>query len=197
MSARVLFEKIPTEQLTPDPREVAARMGAGHDFTNDTVEHCAAMLRAVLDCRYCAVRVKVKYPAEDVSDLGFGELKSHALYRNLAGCEEAFVFAVTTGIGVDRLLTRLSHFSAAEHFMTDALSSAYAEAACDYADAALRGALKCRPRFSPGYGDLPLDVQPGLLAFTNASRLLGITLGKTLLMSPVKSITAIMGILSE
>lgn len=52
-----------------------------------------------------------------------------------------------------------------------------------------------RPRFSPGYGDLPLALQPDLLNFLNAQRWVGITVGKTLLMSPMKSVTAIMGIL--
>ena len=51
-----------------------------------------------------------------------------------------------------------------------------------------------RPRFSPGYGDLPLDFQKEFLKITDASRKLGISLNDSLLMSPSKSVTAIIGI---
>ncbi|MBR3258643.1 MAG: vitamin B12 dependent methionine synthase, partial [Eggerthellaceae bacterium] len=46
----------------------------------------------------------------------------------------------------------------------------------------------------PGYGDLPLEVQPDLLGLLDASRRLGITLSDSLLMSPTKSVTAIVGL---
>ncbi|HQE70821.1 MAG TPA: hypothetical protein PK071_06860, partial [Atopobiaceae bacterium] len=48
--------------------------------------------------------------------------------------------------------------------------------------------------FSPGYGDLPLAVQPVLLSSVDAQRRLGISLTDTLLMVPTKSITAVTGI---
>ena len=52
-------------------------------------------------------------------------------------------------------------------------------------------------RCSPGYGDLPLSLQPHLLSALNANKLLHITLSDTLLMIPQKSITAIVGIRSD
>lgn len=188
------FAVIPAESLKTDPWEVAARLKVSRDFSLDAVGECDAELRRVLDCRYSAVRVPVLRPGEEQLDLGFGSFHSHDLTRNLTGCEEAFLFAVTVGHGADRLIRRLSVTSPARHFITDALASAYAEAACDVADRALRQGLRCATRFSPGYGDLPLTVQPGLLQAVNAERLLNITLGATLLMSPSKSITAVMGI---
>ena len=61
------------------------------------------------------------------------------------------------------------------------------------AEAAARG-LHCGTRFSPGYGDLPLSTQPVLLGALDAGRLLGITLSPALLMSPTKSVTAVVGL---
>ena len=54
--------------------------------------------------------------------------------------------------------------------------------------------LFTRPRFSPGYGDLPLDVQSPLLALTDATRRLGVTLSESNLMNPLKSVTAVIGL---
>ena len=53
-----------------------------------------------------------------------------------------------------------------------------------------------RPRFSPGYGDFPLDCQPALLAGLDAGKRIGITLTDSLLMAPSKSVTAVMGVAS-
>jgi len=138
--------------------------------------------------------VNVNYPGEGVIDLGFGEFKSIDLYKNLGGAKEAFIFAVTIGMGVDRHLMKLYSLSAAEHFISDGIASAMAEAACDKVNEILAEGLNVRQRFSPGYGDFPLELQPKVLESVNAGRLLGITLSNSLLMTPKKSITAVMGI---
>ena len=122
---------------------------------------------------------------------------SATLIKNLQGCREVFVFAVTLGLGVDRLLTQLSLVSPSKHFITDALASAMAEAAADKAEEIIKGTLACRPRFSPGFGDLSIELQPRILNLLNAQRLLGITTNNSLLMSPGKSVTAIMGIKND
>ena len=102
--------------------------------------------------------------------------------------------AFTTGLGVDRLLAGLNVTSQAEHFMTDALASAAVESFCYYVCDRLCMESDCPPRFSPGFGDLPLTFQEPLLRRLDAFQNLGITLNKAFLMTPVKSITAIMGI---
>jgi cobalamin-dependent methionine synthase I len=49
-------------------------------------------------------------------------------------------------------------------------------------------------RFSPGYGDLPLNVQAKFLEIMQASKKLGIYLNESDLMIPRKSVTAILGV---
>lgn len=197
MEQGFVYGKLEQEAIVLNPKEAAARLKTDQGFTNPLIQNCEAELRKVLDCRYAAAKVPVSFPKEDVVDLGAFQAESHSLYRNLTGCSEAFLFAVTLGIGVERLLNRLSMLSGAEFFVTDALASAMAEAACDAAEKKIQGGRRCRPRFSPGYGDLSLEVQPALLKEVQGQKLLGITLGATLLMSPMKSITAIMGVYDE
>lgn len=191
------YAEIPTEKLLFNPNEAAVRLGIPREFTDKEIDICDDLLRSELKARYASIRLGFVCPSEGRIVFDFGEWESRDLYRNLKGCCEVYLFAVTLGHGVDRLLQRLSVLSVSRHFITDALASAYAEAACDYAEKVIKGNLVCRPRFSPGYGDLRVSVQPQILQELDAQRLLNITLGRTLLMSPTKSITAIMGIKNE
>ncbi len=189
----VFTGRIEREAMALNPREAALRLGCPAD-TVAIADECLAALRQAVLCRYAYCRLPVTHPQDGVTDLGFGALPSSDLIKNLQDCREAFLFAVTLGAGVDRLLLRLSRLSPARHFVTDALASALAEAACDLAEEAITEGVPCRPRYSPGYGDLSLAVQPAILSALNAEKLLGITLSDTFLMSPAKSITCIIGI---
>ena len=53
--------------------------------------------------------------------------------------------------------------------------------------------IPLRPRFSPGYGDLPLAMQREIFAALPLEKALGLTLGENLLMTPTKTVTAIAG----
>lgn len=193
MTEPVFSAGMEADLLHLNPREAAMRLGCPSDAVAAS-EDCLEELRRVIRCRYAYCRLPVRHPAESVTDLGFGSLTSVDLIKNLRSCQEAFLLAVTLGAGVDRLLLRLSRLSPARHFVTDALASALAEAACDRAEADMKRAIPCYPRYSPGYGDLSLAVQPAVLARLNAEKLLGITLSSTNIMSPSKSITCIIGI---
>ena len=125
--------------------------------------------------------------------------RSVNLARALAGCERAIIFAATIGVGFDRLIRRGERTDAALGTMLHALGAERVEAVCDafcaeVAREAAEADEEARPRFSPGYGDLPLEVQPALLGLLDAPRRLGITLNESLLMSPTKSVTAIIGL---
>ena len=50
-----------------------------------------------------------------------------------------------------------------------------------------------KPRFSPGYGDLSLEVQKEIFSLLDCPRKIGVSLGDSLLMTPSKSVTAIIG----
>ncbi|MBR6682624.1 MAG: hypothetical protein IKL40_06540 [Clostridia bacterium] len=187
---------VDAKNVAINENEIAQRMSTERGYTNDVIERCEKVLRENVRCRYSAVRTDILCEGNSI-DFGFMKTESSDLAKNLQGCEEAFVMTMTLGIDVDRLLTKLSATSASEHYITDALSSALAEAVCDYAENRLKGDTLCRPRFSPGYGDLPLDIQKDVLNVVSAEKLLGITLSETNLMIPQKSITAIIGIIKN
>ena len=108
------------------------------------------------------------------------------------------LFAATVGLELDRRIAREGRLSPARGLLLQALGAERIEALCDAFCQAMEESLACqglfpRPRFSPGYGDLPLECQAPLLQALDASRQIGVALNGSLLMSPSKSVTAIQG----
>lgn len=119
--------------------------------------------------------------------------------RLLEHSDRCFLIAATIGGEVDRLISRRQSTNMAEAVLMDAIATAAIEALCDEIEAKLREQVEQQGlmltwRFSCGYGDLPLDLQPTFLTVLNASRRAGITCTASHLMVPTKSVTAVMGI---
>ena len=55
----------------------------------------------------------------------------------------------------------------------------------------LRTGESIRPRRSPGYGELPLELSREILTKLDATRRLGVSLTESLLLVPTKSVTAL------
>ena len=83
--------------------------------------------------------------------------------------------------------------------MLQALGSERVESLCNAfnKDIATKMSLENKtlaPRFSPGYGDLPLSLQTDIFKALNCTSKIGINLNSNLFMTPSKSVTAIIGI---
>ena len=185
---------VETEKIAINKNESAVRLKIPRSYTDEAITRCESNLRRVLNLKYAYTKVSVEIKSDNICDLGFGEIESRDLVKALSGCKQAYILGVTIGIDADRLISRLSITSPAESFITDELASAAAESLCDYADNLLRGTGEKPFRYAPGYGDMPLSYQPAVLEALNADYTLGITLNSSSLMTPMKSITAIMGI---
>ena len=127
------------------------------------------------------------------------EVVSARLSAHLAGCGEVYLLAATLGIGTDRLLERLAVTDVSLAVMVQACAAALLESWCDeYQSRIAAGVagegLFLRPRFSPGYGDFPLDAQPALLSILEAGKRIGLTATGANMLSPTKSVTAVIGL---
>lgn len=117
--------------------------------------------------------------------------------KMLSGCDSAVLLACTLGAGFDALLRAEQVRDMSDAAVLDALGSAFVEAGCDGAEREIAGRLPGKfltDRFSPGYGDLPLALQPELCALLDAPRRLGLTVTDSLLLNPCKSVTAVIGL---
>lgn len=126
-------------------------------------------------------------------------LKSAALFKNLKCSDSAIVFSLTLGIGIDYLIAKYSATKPASAFCINAIATALIEEYADIFCLEIKECLKpeklfLMPRFSPGYADFDLKNQNLFIKLTNAEKLCGINLTQGFMMTPSKSITAIMGI---
>ena len=133
-------------------------------------------------------------------DIQIGSLRffSRQLSRNLRGCSRVVLMAATIGPGADFLIRRSEAVSMLDAAIFQAAGAAMAESWCDEVNQRIIAAMKeqrlfPRPRFSPGYGDVPLDLQKDFSALLQMPQTCGISLTDTLLMVPSKSVTAFIG----
>ena len=131
-------------------------------------------------------------------DLPGCSFNSADLGRNLRGCSTVALMAATIGPGVDYLIRRAEAVSMLDAAIYQAAGAAMVEAWCDdinqrIVDVMRQRSLYARPRFSPGYGDVPLALQRDFSRLLNMPASCGISLTDTLLMVPSKSVTAFIG----
>lgn len=124
-------------------------------------------------------------------------LRGKDISEHLNGCFGTALLCATLGDGVDKLLRTVQAEDMAKALTVDAFASAAVEQVCDIAEKEIgeRFADKFTTwRFSPGYGDFPLECQGDFLAAVNAMRTVGVCVTDGGLLTPTKSVTAVIGI---
>lgn len=128
-------------------------------------------------------------------------LEGNSIATHLRGAHFAACFAATLGLASERALHSLGATNPLDAILYDACCNALIEAVAqaaqeDIAAEAEKAGLFARMRFSPGYGDLPLAVQPRFIEALDAQKLLGLSVNSSLLLVPAKSVTAVVGLFS-
>jgi len=124
--------------------------------------------------------------------------KSKNLSALLRGCESIVLFAVTIGIELDRRIAKYSRLSPSKALLLQAIGAERVEALADkFCDEYENNGCVQTRRYSPGYGDLPLEAQTELVRLLECEKRIGVTLNESLMMSPSKSVTAIFGLRRE
>ncbi|MGN1030433.1 MAG: methionine synthase [Butyricicoccaceae bacterium] len=126
-------------------------------------------------------------------------LSGKDIYRHLHGCPETYVLCATLGAAVDREIRRVERRSMLDALALDAAAGEGIEAVCDAAEEEIRAKEAARGRFvtgrfSPGYGDFPITVQPQVLAVCDAARRIGLSVTENNILVPRKSVTALLGV---
>lgn len=166
--------------------------------TLGAAEQAARDVRAICRPRY-VYRLFAVARGDDALALPDGNviLPGRMARTMLADCGEAVALICTLGAQFDRELMMAQARDMARAVLLDACGSAYVEEGCDRAEkeiAARCPGLFLTDRFSPGYGDLPLNVQPALLRAVDGERRLGVTVKDSCMLSPVKTVTAVIGL---
>ncbi len=162
------------------------------------VNECLSEALAEISYKVCYTELPIRHMGACI-DLSFTKTESCSLSHALSGCASIVLFAATLGVGADRLIMRYSSRNPARALILDAIFTERIEALCDAfcsdikAEKAKEGKKTC-PRFSAGYGDFPLEAQRAVFAALSPEKHIGLSLSETLLMTPTKSVTALIGI---
>ena len=158
------------------------------------IDECLLETANIFRFNVCYSIFPVKIIENEV-DLGFSKITSKNLAENLTGCDSAIVFCSTIGLGIDRLIAKYGVISPAKALIFQAIGAERIESLCNlFNEEMLKEYKGLKPRFSPGYGDLDLSFQSEIFRALDCSKKIGVTLTNEFLMSPSKSVTAIIGI---
>ena len=184
-------------------REILRYMGCCEETADisELIDHCLTLCDGAFTGRvaFSEFDISLNYP---IFDLGFSILQSRDLVKNLEGCERIILFCATVGHTIDRLIAKNSRLSPAKALCLQAIGAEAIEALCesfcsDMAREYSEKGYSLRPRFSAGYGDLPLELQRDIFNTLECEKRIGVTLNESLLMSPSKSVTAIIGLKTD
>lgn len=194
-------------ELRPDRKEIIRYLGY-RGVTPDEemlkeIDLCVGELNAVVTPRFVYEKFDLTSAGTENGQerLCFAgiEICSRDLSVNLQGCTGVYLMAVTLGPGPDLLVRRASIGRMSRAVIFQAAAAAMTETWCDLVNERIRkeaerDGLYTRPRYSPGYGDLPLTLQKEISRILNMPKEIGVSLTDTLLMTPSKSVTALIGV---
>ena len=114
--------------------------------------------------------------------------------------EKVVLIAATLGIYVDKLIRKWQITDMAQAVVIDAMASVAIEQFMDKIELELSkrySGYHFTNRFSPGYGDYPLEKQKEIIKLLNTEKKLGLNLTESLMLNPTKSVTAVIGMGKE
>jgi Methionine synthase I, cobalamin-binding domain len=189
-------------------REIYRYLGYGARIPDDSIQN---LIIEVLDALLCVIKprniYKVFHSSISESQVVLEKsgrilvFESKNLADNLAQCNTVVLLAATLGIEADKLLQRYEILHMTKAAIVQACGAACIEAYCNILQEQILDELSkkgtklfLRPRFSPGYGDLPLQYQRMIFQELECTKRIGITLTDSLLMYPTKSVSALIGL---
>ena len=124
-------------------------------------------------------------------------MRGRDIASHLEGCDSAVLMCATLGAEVDRLIRIAQISDMARAVVLDSLASVAIEQVCCRVDEMLAQFMPDKHmtfRFSPGYGDYPIELQKYFLHTLDSARKIGLSTNDSYLLVPAKSVTAVAGI---
>ncbi len=183
-----------------DKGEIRRYAGAPKDFSDldKLIDECIGEIKEASLGKVCYRELPLIFDGKTL-DLSFAKTESRDLAKNLDSCESIVLFGATVGFEIDRLISKYTRVYPLKALVLQAIGAERIERLCDefsheIASKKAKEGKTCRPRFSPGYGDLPIELQREIFSSLDCQRKIGLTLNASMLMSPTKSVSAIIGV---
>jgi len=138
-----------------------------------------------------------KFPLEGRQIAGTDILLAGSDIFKFLGCaQEVIIFAATLGFDADRQIAHAQKVSISQALDLDKTANWAIDEVCDNLQAEISEKFNiAKRRFSCGFGDLSVDIQPKILKALDATKTIGLYCNENNLMIPTKSVTAFMGVL--
>ncbi len=124
-------------------------------------------------------------------------LEGKDIANHLEDCSAVYIIGATLGFEIEKTVGRLIKEDASLAVLVDSASTCAIESYCDDICEELqsREEMGLTSRFSCGYGDFPLSLQPYFSSVLEMQKRIGVYVdGASFMMSPQKSVTAVVGI---
>jgi len=176
-------------------RYLGYRGGEIDDKLNNLIDECIDRIikSATLRVIYKEFNISNDMSLENTLYKFHGEdIKAH-----LSGCKKCVLMALTLGVKVEDIIRTAGISDMSRSVILDSCATAAAEQAADNVQGLIEKEYKGKfltKRFSPGYGDMPIESQQDFAVLLDTARKIGLTVTKNNILLPRKSITAIIGI---
>lgn len=194
-------------QVLPDFKETARYLGytvskepdgTVSSLINECMSEMQKILRPALVYEKFSCKADPENETVEIGNENGFSVKSAALCKNLENCSSVMLFGATVGSQVDALIRKYQKTDAVKAGIMQATGAMFIESFVDSFNEKIKTeyeskGVKVRPRFSPGYGNVSLEVQKDFFRLLDVKKI-GLTLMDSLIMAPEKSVTAFIGI---
>ncbi|EQF22478.1 vitamin B12 dependent methionine synthase, activation domain protein [Clostridioides difficile CD160] len=167
----------------------------------DTIDECVDITKNKINPRYLSRIYPIKINKDNVVELEGTNLtlKSKDIYELLKECNECVIMAATLGLEIEKEIKRHSYSDLTKGLIIDSCGTTAIEEVCDIVQDNVEKVFSeqnkfITMRYSPGYGDLPIEKNIDILNVLNAQKQIGLTITSNGIMIPRKSVVAIIGI---
>lgn len=169
------------------------------DFDEGKIEEACELARLIIKPTGIWEIYDYDSKTQTVATIPPFKLHGNAIRNHLNGCSKVILLAATVGIDIENEITSL--FKEGKYslsLMLDAAATTAVEQNADLMEKAINNHVRkqgynMKWRFSPGYGDWPIEQQKEMLHLSKGDEI-GISLTESLMLEPRKSITAIIGL---
>lgn len=176
----------------------------GQDIDNnliEIIEECRNITKDRINPRYTFRVYSIKQKYKGIIELEGTSLKleSKDLYKVLKDCNKCILMAATLGMDIEKDIKKYSYTELTKGIIIDSCGTTAIEEVCDKVQDEIKNTILkdgqyLTFRYSPGYGDLPIEKNIEILNILNGQKEIGLTITNSGIMIPRKSVVAIIGI---
>ena len=171
--------------------------------TNDLIDELMDEMRSLIKARYIYRFFNIRKEKDKICIFNSNfSIAGEDIRKHLDKSEVCILMAVTLGNSVDEKIRYYEKISMTKALILDACATTAIEELCDRICEELEEVVQnenntLTSRYSPGYGDLSIDIQKRFLAMLSAEKSIGLTASSNSILIPRKSVTAIVGVVKR